>query len=107
MIEGNTSELAAKLGHTGSIRIRTRGKAQGLKEELHKLEGVIKVTVAESPEKGTSELIIDLKEGTDLRGSISKAVMKSGNDLLYMASADKTLEEMFIEATNQKTGKKL
>lgn len=89
--EGNEKELRSRATSAQGVRCLVQ-KTAGLAEKLKKVAGVKEVTITESnPPR------VDVVMSTDVRTSISQAIVESGSGLLEMHQSGDGLEDLFLE----------
>ena len=98
--EDTTENLQARLLGAERVVVRVRGEADELAETIKSIKGVRKV---ETLEDGGVEF--EFASGKDLRPEVAKQVIKDGYDLLELRPLGMSLEEIFLELTNNE-GKK-
>ncbi|GAB4497211.1 MAG: gliding motility-associated ABC transporter ATP-binding subunit GldA [Anaerolineales bacterium] len=98
--EDTTENLQARLLGAERVVVRVRGEADELADTIKSVKGVRKV---ETLEDGGVEF--EFASGKDLRPEVAKQVIKDGYDLLELRPLGMSLEEIFLELTNNE-GKK-
>lgn len=92
--EDTPSGLQARLTGAERVSIKIRGEVVDLVPILSKLPGVLS---AESANE--SEVEISMAAGQDIRPEIARQIIKNGFDLLQMQSSNLSLEEIFMQLT--------
>jgi ABC-2 type transport system ATP-binding protein len=92
--EDTPSGLQARLTGAERVTIKIRGEVDDLLPILSKLSGVL--TTEKTNE---SEVEISMAAGQDIRPEIARQVIKNGYDLLQMQSSNLSLEEIFMQLT--------
>ncbi|MBI3167667.1 MAG: ATP-binding cassette domain-containing protein [Chloroflexi bacterium] len=98
--EDTTENLQARLLGAERVVVRVRGEADELADSIKSVKGVRKV---ETLADGGVEF--EFASGKDLRPEVAKQVIKDGYDLLELRPLGMSLEEIFLELTNNE-GKK-
>jgi ABC-2 type transport system ATP-binding protein len=98
--EDTTENLQARLLGAERVVVRVRGEADELADTIKSVKGVRKV---ETLSDGGVEF--EFASGKDLRPEVAKQVIKDGYDLLELRPLGMSLEEIFLELTNNE-GKK-
>jgi ABC-2 type transport system ATP-binding protein len=87
---------------TERVLLRVRGDADGLDETVKKVKGTRKVETR--PEEAVE---FEFSAGQDVRPQVAKAVVQAGYELLEMRPVGMSLEEIFLELTEDKTSTKV
>jgi len=74
-----------------------------VRERLEKVAGVSRVVLKESRESG-SAFEVENKKGSVVRGDLARAVVESGWDLNELRPAAVSLEEVFLQLTQEQSG---
>lgn len=98
--EDTTENLQARLLGAERVVVRVRGEADELASSIKNVKGVRKV---ETLDDGGVEF--EFASGKDLRPEVARQVIKDGYDLLELRPLGMSLEEIFLELTNNE-GKK-
>lgn len=98
--EDTTENLQARLLGAERVVVRVRGEADELASSIKSVKGVRKV---ETLDDGGVEF--EFASGKDLRPEVARQVIKDGYDLLELRPLGMSLEEIFLELTNNE-GKK-
>ncbi|MCQ3935945.1 MAG: ABC transporter ATP-binding protein [Chloroflexi bacterium] len=93
--EDTTENLQARLLGAERVIVRVRGEADELADTIKKVKGVQRV---ETHEDGAVEF--EFSSGKDLRPEVAKQVIKDGYDLLELRPLGMSLEEIFLELTD-------
>ncbi|NOH04276.1 MAG: ATP-binding cassette domain-containing protein [Chloroflexi bacterium] len=93
--EDTTENLQARLLGAERVVVRVRGEADELADTVKKVKGVQRV---ETHEDGAVEF--EFSSGKDLRPEVAKQVIKDGYDLLELRPLGMSLEEIFLELTD-------
>lgn len=93
--EDTTENLQARLLGAERVVVRVRGEADELAGSIKSVKGVRKV---ETLDDGGVEF--EFASGKDLRPEVARQVIKDGYDLLELRPLGMSLEEIFLELTN-------
>ncbi len=93
--EDTTENLQARLLGGERVILRVRGEADELAATIKQVKGVQSV---ESQEDGSVEFAF--ASGKDMRPEVAKHVIKAGYDLLELRPLGMSLEEIFLELTD-------
>ncbi|MDD3006206.1 MAG: ATP-binding cassette domain-containing protein [Candidatus Pacebacteria bacterium] len=77
------------------IKIEVRGESQSLEEKLQSLDGVIGVKFE------GKKIDIEVLKETDIRAEVARTVVESGAGLLALEKQETSLEDIFINLTDQ------
>ena len=100
--EDKPAALAGEAGRR-TILIEARGSEKSVRATLAGTPGVGKV---DRDREG--EYIVEVTDATDeVRGSLARALVKAGHDVLEIRPRTRTLEEVFIEAVSSDEGAKV
>jgi ABC-2 type transport system ATP-binding protein len=92
--EDTPEGLQARLTGSERVSVKVRGEAVDLVPILSSLHGVLSIDLIEE-----SELEIAISAGQDIRPEIARQVIKNGFDLLHMQSSNLSMEEIFMQLT--------
>jgi ABC-2 type transport system ATP-binding protein len=98
--EDTPENLQARLVGSERVILRVRGEVDDLAKLVGKVKGVESVEI-----KNDGALEFEFAPGKDVRPEVAKTVIKEGYDLLEMRSVGMSLEEIFLELTDEKQGK--
>jgi ABC-2 type transport system ATP-binding protein len=100
--EDTTENLQSRVLGAERILLRVRGDADGLDATVKKVKGTHKVEP-----KQEDAVEFEFSAGQDVRPQVAKAVIQAGYELLEMRPVGVSLEEIFLELTEDKsTGKR-
>jgi ABC-2 type transport system ATP-binding protein len=99
--EDTTQNLQSRLLGAERVVVRVRGEADDLAKSIGKLKGVENVEL-----KSEGVVEFDFAAGKDLRPEVAKLVVKEGYDLLELRPLGMSLEEIFLELTNDDSRRK-
>lgn len=95
------ANLEAKLEGAGSLEILVKGELEQAQEIVSSIEEIANIDERESEEEGTVLLILETKENADIREKVFHAFAKAECPLLAMQKIQTTLEDVFLELTQQ------
>lgn len=100
--EDTPENLQSRVLGAERILLRVRGDADGLEKVVKEVRGTRKVTL-----KDESAVEFELSAGQDVRPQVAKSVVEAGYELIEMRPVGMSLEEIFLELTDEKpTGKR-
>lgn len=99
--EDSPENLQSRVLGAERILLRVRGDADGLDKIVKEIKGTRKVAV-----KDETAVEFELAAGQDVRPQVAKAVIDAGYELLEMRPVSMSLEEIFLELTEEKQGSK-
>jgi len=95
--EDTPENLQSRVLGAERVLLRVRGDADGLDGTVKKVKGTRKV---ESKQEDTVEF--EFAAGQDIRPQVAKAVVEAGYELMEMRPIGMSLEEIFLELTDDK-----
>ena len=95
VVEDTPENLQARLAGSQRVQLRVRGEADELVEKIRKVNGIQEVRAGETE----GELEFQFAPGKDLRPDVARLVIASKYDLLEMRPINLSLEEIFLELT--------
>ncbi len=99
--EDTPENLQSRVLGAERILVRVRGDADGLDKVIKEVRGTRKVTV-----KDEAAVEFELAAGQDVRPQVAKSVVEAGYELLEMRPVGMSLEEIFLELTDEKPAAK-
>jgi len=100
--EDTPENLQSRVVGAQRIILRVRGDADGLDAAIKKVKGTRKVT-----SKPDESVEFEFSAGQDTRPEVAKAVIQAGYELIEMRPIGASLEEIFLELTQDTSaGKK-
>ena len=100
--EDTPENLHSRVLGTERVRLRVRGDADGLDGTVKKVKGTRKVT-----SNKVDAVEFEFSAGEDVRPQVATAVVKAGYQLIEMSPVGASLEDIFLELTEDKsTGKR-
>lgn len=99
--EDTPENLQSRVLGADRVVLRVRGDADGLDETVKKVKGTRRVET-----KGEDTVEFEFSAGQDVRPQVAKAVVQAGYELLEMRPVGMSLEEIFLELTDEKSAGK-
>ncbi|MCK6540764.1 MAG: ABC transporter ATP-binding protein [Anaerolineales bacterium] len=99
--EDTPENLQSRVLGADRVVLRVRGDADGLDETVKKVKGTRKVET-----KGEDTVEFEFSAGQDVRPQVAKAIVQAGYELLEMRPVGMSLEEIFLELTDDKSAGK-
>lgn len=99
--EDTPENLQSRVLGAERVLLRVRGDGDGLNETIKQVKGTRKVEV-----KDDTSVEFELSAGQDVRPQVAKAVVQAGYELLEMRPVGMSLEEIFLELTDEKSAGK-
>jgi ABC-2 type transport system ATP-binding protein len=100
--EDTPENLQSRVLGAERVLLRVRGDGDGLAETVKSIKGTRKVAAQDD-----TSVEFELSAGQDVRPQVAKAVVQAGYELLEMRPVGMSLEEIFLELTDDKaTGKR-
>lgn len=97
---GTPEELANKVNNSNKILLRVKGAKQEIHKKIREMENIQLVKEEGVHETGTVDLLVEAKEGIDIREELFNVMSHAGFPILMMKGKDVDLEEIFLEVTN-------
>ncbi|MCC8168079.1 MAG: ABC transporter ATP-binding protein [Clostridiales bacterium] len=106
LVANDTTENLLKM-MTGNqeIELIAKGSTGDISSALDRVSGMAKVSFVESKEPGTVSAILQAQKDADIREGVFRALAGADIPVLQMNQVTKSLEDVFLELT-QDTGKK-
>jgi len=99
--EDTPENLQSRVLGAERVLVRVRGDADGLDETVKKVKGTRKVS-----SKQEDAIEFEFSAGQDVRPQVAKAVVQAGFELIEMRPVGMSLEEIFLELTDEKAASK-
>ena len=93
--EDSPERLQGRLTGVQRVVLKVRGDADGLKEVIDQVPGVLRVVSSEA-DHGFE---FDTAPGQDVRPEVARTVVNAGYDILELRSVGLSLEDIFLELT--------
>lgn len=95
--DGNPDELAARLTGNASVEVQVRGPQAQVATALSGVTGVVAVT--SGAESEACVYLVEAKRGADVVAEIARVVVEAGWALLRLQPASLTLEQVYMQLT--------
>ena len=100
IIADDTAEnLSDKLSSDQTLVVRIACREKDMLEALSTVKGVANVTSLGTKEEGSTDYLIEPKEGCDVRADVFERVVSRGKTLLSLSSNKASLEQIFLRLT--------
>ncbi|NMA82535.1 MAG: ATP-binding cassette domain-containing protein [Epulopiscium sp.] len=96
--------LSRRMTQSNRMLLRIQGPKEGILETIRQIEGVKFVEAQRVQEQGTFDLLVEAHDETDVREALFYAMSEKRYPILMMKSMDLTLEDVFLQVTNQQKG---
>jgi len=99
--EDTPENLQSKLVGSQRVILRVRGDSDGLDATINKVKGTRAIET-----KNDDTVEFEISSGQDVRPQVAKAVIQAGYELIEMRPVGLSLEEIFLELTQDNSGSK-
>jgi ABC-2 type transport system ATP-binding protein len=99
--EDTPENLQSRLVGSQRVFLRVRGDSDGLDATIKKVKGTRNIEV-----KDAETIEFEITSGQDVRPQVAKAVVQAGYELLELRPIGMSLEEIFLELTQDNTAAK-
>ena len=99
---GSPEELQEKMQAKAELEVLVLGEQKQIEKTLQELDMVDAYTFEEGKEEGSLLIRISAKDNADIRKELSVALSGAGLPILSMNRIEKSLEDIFLEVTEQK-----
>ena len=96
-----TQNLIEKMSGEQEIRLLIKGEKDAVMQIIPQADGVASVSVTKDKEEGYLRAVLRADKGADIREQVFFAFAKAGIPILEMTAAGKSLEQVFLELTDQ------
>ncbi len=96
-----TRNLIEKMSGEQELRLLVKGDKDTVSHILPQVEGIASVSFLSECEEGCVQVMLRAEKDRDIREPVFFAFAKAGTAILEMSAAGKTLEEVFLELTDQ------
>ncbi len=97
----STQNLTARTSGEQEVRLLLKGGKQEIMDTIQKEEGFVSVSIADDSEEGCFQAVLKGKDGEDIREQVFFAFAAAGIPILEMSVGSRSLEQVFLELTNQ------
>jgi ABC-2 type transport system ATP-binding protein len=102
--DGQLDTLARSLADTSELAVRISGEKSAVETALGSVSQIKALSVSDSPEPDSVDVLIESEENTDLRKEVFFALSKAKIPILQMRTKNMTLEEIFLHLTSSEKG---
>lgn len=104
LVASDTTENLLKQVENGGrdLELLVEGDGREAEELLSEIEAVRSIEAREGTEEGTTVLTLHILPETDIRNQVIRTLVEGEMPILEIKSAGKSLEDIFLELTNQK-----
>ena len=107
LVASDTPENLGKLAAgSNNLNLLVKGQKDTIRAALEAVEGVKEVTVKKSPEEGVYAITVGTEENMDVREKVFYSMVNASCPILEMQSKKVSLEEIFLELTEDDKKKK-
>lgn len=96
-----TQNLIEKMSGEQEIRLLIKGEKDAVMQIIPRADGVASVSVTKDREESYLRAVLRADKGADIREQVFFAFAKAGIPILEMTAAGKSLEQVFLELTDQ------
>lgn len=100
---GSPEELEEMMQGQAEVIVTVLGGQEQARKVLMQMKEIENMTIEPGKEAGSSLLHITSKRDTDIRKELSVALASAGMPILSMNQAEKSLEDIFLELTQEET----
>ena len=104
--DDNAEALSNTFSDDNRLLVRIAAPAKEAAELVKGITGVTSVVIAGNKEVGTVDLLIETAPAADIRRTLFERLAQRGWPLLYSKTQTLSLEEIFIDLTQKKGGRK-
>ena len=97
----STEMLLSEMSGEQEISLTIKGDAEAVSNSVKDIEDVTNVNICEASEEGTSLLIVTAKKKSDVREHVFEKVISCNAVILEMKTVSKSLEDVFLELTDE------
>lgn len=97
----STEMLLSEMSGEQEISLTIKGDAEAVANFVKDIEDVTNVNICEASEEGTSLLIVTAKKKSDVRELVFEKVISCKAVILEMKTVSKSLEDVFLELTDE------
>ena len=97
----STEMLLSEMSGEQEISLTIKGDAEAVANSVKDIENVTNVNICDASEEGTSLLIVTAKKKSDVREHVFEKVISCNAVILEMKTVSKSLEDVFLELTDE------
>jgi len=98
---GTPDELSKRLSYNNKLLLRIKGKSKNTEKILQEIKGIHNIKIQGTVETGTTDILVEAKQNEDIREEIFIKLSKAEIPMLMMKPVDLSLEEVFLQVTNE------
>ncbi|MFL0267591.1 ABC transporter ATP-binding protein [Candidatus Clostridium radicumherbarum] len=98
---GTPYELSKRLIYNNKLLLRIKGKGKVAEKILQEVKGIQNIKIQGTVENGTIDILVEAKQNEDIREEIFFKLSKAETPILMMKPLDLSLEEVFLQVTNE------
>lgn len=98
---GTPKELSKRLSYSNKFILRVKGSKNEILNAIKTIDGLQSVKSIGSFENETIDVDVEAKKDVDIRESLFRCLSKNNLPILMMKSSDLSLEEVFLQVTNE------
>ena len=107
MAEGTPEELTEMNQSTQEVKLRVKGAKSAIETVLKGMKHVHRQEFSVSDEEGTVDVLVFAQKEKDIREELFKEFAKNELPILSMSAYVKSLEDIFLEVTDNNTDKSM
>ena len=97
----STEMLLSEMSGEQEISLTIKGDAEAVANSVKDIEDVTNVNICDASEEGTSLLTVTAKKKSDVREHVFEKVISCNAVILEMKTVSKSLEDVFLELTDE------
>lgn len=98
---GTPYELSKRLIYNNKLLLRIKEKGKNTEKILQEIRGIQNIKIQGTVENGTIDILVESKQNEDIREEIFFKLSKAEIPILMMKPLDLSLEEVFLQVTNE------
>lgn len=98
---GTPYELSKRLIYNNKLLLRIKEKGKNTEKILQEIRGIQNIKIQGTVENGTIDILVEAKQNEDIREEIFFKLSKAEIPILMMKPLDLSLEEVFLQVTNE------
>lgn len=98
---GTPYELSKRLIYNNKLLLRIKEKGKNIEKILQEIKGIQNIKIQGTVENGTIDILVEAKQNEDIREEIFFKLSKAEITILMMKPLDLSLEEVFLQVTNE------
>ena len=101
-----TQNLIAKMSGAQEINLLLKGEEEAVTKILQEIPGAVSASAVPDEEDGCLRALLQAEKGGDIREQVFDAFAQAQIPILEMSVASKSLEQVFLELTDQSSERK-